>query len=131
MAAEIAYPATTADLLRERVRKVLLDAVPDEALDTMLKAEWKAFFDPIRQYGGGPLGRPSPFQQLVAAEIRSQLEAVVKQAIASEIQQQYSPERGRNEIVGDIVKKMAPSILESVAEEFARKALQALRTGSY
>lgn len=64
---ELAKPESIEDVIRDKVRRVIVEAIPDEQVDDLIKKEYDKFFEDV----GGYHTKPSPFKMMVQAEIES------------------------------------------------------------
>jgi hypothetical protein len=119
------------DAVKDKVRKAMMDAIPDEALQTLIKAEFDNFFlDQSDRYNNQK--QPSPFKVLVRKEIEKAIEEQVRQIIKTQTQslvQEWDGEGGR--VLGDLVTKLAPAALEGVMHSIAGRTLNAIKGSNY
>lgn len=113
------------DVVREKVKKVLLDAIPEESINSLIKKEYEQFFEENKdRYNNRPVG-PSPFSLLIKAEIEVQLKVLVKDKINEQLKDMKYDSDGQ--FMGDMVAKMAPFVLEGISKSIASHCIQQLR----
>jgi uncharacterized protein YajQ (UPF0234 family) len=119
------------DAVKDKVRKAMMDAIPDEALQALIKAEFDNFFqDQSNRYDNGKT--PSPFKVMV----RNEIEKAVSQKVRDLIQEQTAKivtewDGDNHRVLGDLVTKLAPAALEGVMHTIAGRTLQGLRNTNY
>lgn len=114
------------DTIRDRVRTVLIDAIPPELIQRHIQQEFDNFFKapnkPSYHSGPDPI---SPFQAMVQAEIAAVLKPLVTQAITTTSNEMRwgSHEKGP-EYVKRIVQELSPILLEGMMVGIARNAVE-------
>lgn len=92
MTAEIVKfdPGSYVEKLREKVKAALVDVVPDEQWDAMIKGEIDGFFKDkeVREYGSART-IPSAFKQVAERLIRDEAEKMVKDMLQAPEWQGY------------------------------------------
>lgn len=115
------------DAVRDKVRKAMMDSIPDEAIHSLIKNEFDMFFkDEVSQYRGA---EPSPFKKMIREEVHAQMRARVSDIIKGELDTltTTSDAFGGVKLVGELVQRMAPTVLESVMANIAQQTLYALK----
>ena len=119
MGTDLQKPQSFQDIVRDRVRTVIMDAVPDEQIDALIQAEWKSFFESRKTTGYNSTTLPSPFSQMVESAIRNELKEKVR-AQVNTMMDGFNVE----DDVDSAVARLAPKVLKSVIEEFTRTVIQ-------
>ena len=132
MGTEIELPPDMATVVRTKVREVLFASLPDAEVDRLVQAERDEFFVPKTKdrYGNDIPSYQralTPFQLLVRRELEQQCAPTIKRIVEEAVKTEW---KGSEQvIVGDLVKKLAPAVLEGVMEGMVAKALTALKSG--
>jgi len=100
------------DVLRERVKKVMFDSLPDEMIDEMLKKEYASFSEEHTSYGNT---KPSEFSVIVAGELKERLTAKVKAWMDANFQEQWD-EVG--DLGGTLIAEAAAELAPLVQKAF-------------
>lgn len=80
-------PANYVEKLRDRMKQSMIDIVPDEQWDAMIRAEFEAFFKERRDpnvYSTPPKMLPSPFRDAVHGVIEEECKTRVRAMLQSE-----------------------------------------------
>ena len=112
-------------ILKDRVRKVLFDTVPDEQIEALIKGAWDDFFkpQPLRHaHGGIRPDRPWPsrFEKLVAAEIEMQLKPHIREAVQKTLADIQDEGPAYTTVV---INTLLPGLQESILNSFAQSVL--------
>ncbi len=88
MSTEVAKfdPATYVDKVRDKIKQSLVDVIPDEQWNAMLKAEISAFFENRKErtaYGNDVREYPSEFRQIVKTVIEEETKNRVRAMLAT------------------------------------------------
>jgi hypothetical protein len=76
-------PNAYVDKIREKIKASLIDVIPDDQWNTMLRAEITQFFESKRPaYHGGP-AQPSEFHRVVMSVIEDETKTRVKELLNS------------------------------------------------
>jgi hypothetical protein len=131
------------EVLRDRVRTAIVSAIPDDQIDTLIKAEFENYFkEPTRkQVGSGYHAKteegPTRFELAVRAEIDEQLKPIMKQAV-SEVLEGITSEwndNGHQEVRGGLVnelaQQMAPMAIQAFIQQIAGSTVLALQQQNY
>ena len=78
-------PATYVDKVRDKIKQSLVDVIPDEQWNVMLKAEISSFFENKTETGWNNQSTPKPseFRRLVAIVIEEETKNRVRSMLAS------------------------------------------------
>ena len=69
----IEKPENLGDMLRDKVRQVMVESIPDATIEAMVQKEWDAFF--IVPKSTGHYRNPkSPFEQMVSGIVQAKIE---------------------------------------------------------
>ncbi len=114
--------------VKDRVRKAMMDAIPDAALEGLIAKEFQSFFqDNKDEYNRKII---APFSLLVRKEISDQLGLAISEKIRTEVQK-LTHDYKTNQLIGDLVKEMAPAAMQGVMEGIASKCIQSLKMSTY
>jgi hypothetical protein len=130
---EILAPNNLAELVRDKVKMALVDIVPQEQWDRVIKAEWDSFFKERTvpgQYGRSAEKKPSLFTEMVHEAIRKQLHKKIQEQVETETAGMWpgnTPEHD-GPLVAEIVKECAPHIFQAFARDVMMNVVQNVRT---
>jgi hypothetical protein len=119
------------DAVKDKVRKAMMDAIPDEALQALIKNEFDKFF--LAQpglYHNDP-GKPSSFSLMVRSEVELAMKEKIKSVIlqkTSDVLLSYDHDGGK--MVGELVEAMAPAAMAGVMKHIAGQCINNLRNGN-
>ena len=113
--------------LREKIQGALLEFIPEEAWNTLIKEQFTAFFNgSIKRTAYGPDERIEPeLHTLIKKEMRSVLEARVK-AWAESWKESPTVVEEADRILRTVANEAAATFLRSVGEGLVKTALAAL-----
>lgn len=116
------------DAVRDKVRKAIMDSIPDEAMDSLVKAEFDRFFKDTNEYSRS---QPSPFKILVQNEIQNLMKERVKELIKTKVDSLTEEWSGNGiSLVGQLVEEMAPHVLAGLSKNIAMNCIAQLRNGN-
>lgn len=108
--------------IRDQVRKVLVTAIPNEKMDEMIKREFDDYFSKDSSYQA-----KSQFEQLVQDELKQRIAASIKSWLDTNFILMWNETTQRQELVGDLVKKLVPIVQTQMAADITQQALLVLR----
>lgn len=111
----LAKPETFQDLVRDRVRTVIMDSIPAEQIDNLIKKEYDNMFK--SEYHG----RKSPFQEMVAVEIKAFLAERLKEYVKTQLTGTWV--NNTEEATKSAVEQFAPAALRAVMGQVVSTAL--------
>lgn len=124
-------PFTAGDLaanLQGKIRTVIADSLPEEAINELINNEIKSFFQPQKENYYSDRTKDSKFKELVSE--------LVKQEMATRIQHKFTPllntywgsvgEAQFGVELEEIVKKLAPAFMESYFKSMAASMISAM-----
>ena len=109
--------------IRSRVRAVLVESIPDEAMDLMIRAEHDKFFATRRQHGRDV---PPAFAELVAEELTTLLLEKVRRWITGHSESVWD-DAGVERLVGEAAAKIVPRVQEAFMVSVTERALAGVR----
>lgn len=117
------------DAVKDRVRKAMMDAIPDTALEGLIQAEFKSFFEDkqVDRYSNN-LPTPSGFKQMVKVEIEVAMRAKIKQIILDKVNV-YDVDG--NKALTALVEELAPAAMRGTMTNIAYQCVNALKNGSH
>jgi hypothetical protein len=117
--------------LRDRIRVGLMELIPDEQWDALIKSEVEAFTKPERldQWGRPVQPSRSSLQHMIRDELNQEAKARIKATLEDEdFKREYLDGRY---VIGQAVKKianeLAPTILTGFVESIVESALSRVR----
>lgn len=117
-----------ADVIRDKVRNTILDAIPKEQLDKLILEQFNAFFNTRVSSSFSYGEQRTPFQCMVSTQIEALIKEKVKESIKEPIDNLVSEWDGNNHrIIGELVEKMAPTFFQSVMQNMTAMMLQNMR----
>ena len=77
-------PAAYVDKVRDKIKQSLVDVIPDEQWNTMLKAEISSFFENrVTSQYGQPTPRPSEFRRIVNSVVEEETKKRIRDMLNS------------------------------------------------
>jgi len=106
-------PSTYVDKVRDKIKQSLVDVIPDEQWDAMLRAEIAAFFKPSpshspathSHYGVLPSERPSEFHRIVTGVLEEEVKKRARAVLDGPDWQSYWD--GTRQRVGEEIGRIA------------------------
>lgn len=121
-----------ADTIREKVKDYIIEAIPKEQFDGLIKTQWDAFF---KDNSDNWNKRPSEFSLLVNTAIKKEIEIKISESVQSELKrfagQQWDNTGQR--VIKDAVEQYAPMFIQGLARQATQEILtaEAQRRGIY
>ena len=119
------------DAIREKVKKTLFDAMPDDAIDAMIQKEFDELFGPpkyqdnyARQRNDHP-GK-SVFQRMVIAEFKTQMNSRLKEHVKTQVDARLEDE-DHSGALERLAKEIAPGLVNAYFEGVARAILEQVK----
>ena len=113
------FDLTTA--IRNRVRGVIIDAIPDEQVDEMIRAEFQGFFKE-RKVNYGRDVAPSRFAELIKKHIEALLNEKIREWLDKNFDQVWSDDDCEL-LVGEMVGEFTPIVQKKMAADIVSRAL--------
>jgi len=151
----LSIPSDSADILREKLRTMFVELMPDEKLDEVLQAEWSAFMNDKTEkttswgfdiawssdqtYSRKPLNNDShaisPIKNLIRTMILEMFTEAIKGRLQYELNELHMESvNGPGAVTSQIVKESADEILQAALRGVVGQAgqfiQQALRNGN-
>lgn len=117
----LAKPETFQDIVRDKVRTVIMEAVPAEQIDQLIKKEYDAFFAKTHSYN------PSEFEKLVKIMIDEYIRIKAQESIKAVIANEWDATSSGQKLLDEAVTKLAPLALQSVAAALVGNAVYNLQ----
>jgi hypothetical protein len=109
--------------IREKVRETLVMSIPDEQMDTMIRAEFDDFFK------GKPDGYGKVKQSRLGIIVQEELDKLMREKIRrwldTNFQRQWDD--GIERHVGELVGSLAPIVQQSMMADIVQRSLSELR----
>lgn len=106
------------DVIRNKVRKALVLALPPEDLDKYIKEEWDSFF---KEEQLGYYKQPSTFQLMLHEEIQNRVRLQLKKWMDENFEKTWV---GKEELlIGEMVEKFTPIVLKRLSYGLASQVL--------
>lgn len=119
------------DAIKDKVRKTMMDAIPDEALQVLIKKEFDSFFVGQKPHVYSSEVSPSAFSVIVKKELELALSNKVKTIIEKSVQGlTHEWDEDGNKLIGDLVEKMAPAAMNGIMVNIASKCIMVLKNGT-
>lgn len=122
---EISKPQNFEEIVRDRVRKVIFDSVPDEQIDNLIKAQYDKLFVGERPTYGNTTN-PSTFERMVEGVLMAKIKDKVATFVEAQISGEWNDDIGAR-VVGEVARKFATVSLESLASRLVSESLQNFR----
>jgi len=130
-------PSTIMDQIKAKLKKTLVDVIPEEEWEKMIVSEYKTFFtdqEVKKEYGHGYDTKKSGLGGVVF-EVMQSLAKEKIQAMMNDPKRRGDPWGDPESMLDEHIKKMiveaAPDILMSMVRRGVADALQTLRTQNY
>ena len=108
------------DHIRNRVREVLIESIPDAALDKAIKVEYDKYFKPLYP------NAPSKFEVQVHELLKEMLEKDIKEWLHDNFTGIWT-EENRMKLIGETVAQLIPVVQQHFMMQQVEIALGALR----
>lgn len=116
---QLAKPETFQDLVRDKVRTVIMESIPPEQIDSLILKEYDNMFkSPYHN-------EKSPFQKLVEVEIKAFMGEKLKEYVNNQMMQSWT--NGQQAVTKQAIELFAPAALEAIASEVVQSALNNFR----
>lgn len=117
-----------ADTIREKVKSFMLEAIPANQFDELIKKEWDGFFVPPEHHNNWEERKPSKFAAIVQEAIKKEMETKINESVRIELQNWLNAKGSTwsstgQKVVETTVRGYAPIFLESLANEAATRCL--------
>lgn len=134
----LTIPKDAAQIMRDKVRTMFVELIPEGKLDEMIQAEWSHFFEThaeakrSQSWGYSSQAKPdeanwSPFELMTRRLIREQMEEHVKEQVKAAVESiSWNNEDGQ-EILAKIVKEAAPHIWEAAVGRMISEAANVIQ----
>ncbi len=140
---QLAIPDDASKILRDKLRSLFLEMLPDDQLDDAIKKEWDAFFSkdtPAAMSWGWEAAydsphyprkivnddrkQVSPFEHLVRGLLLEMAEAKARECLDEEARQlQWTGDAGKGEILARIVRHAAPELAKAAIEHLVAESV--------
>lgn len=127
----IGMPLNFGEVIREKVRGTILDAIPPEQIDKMIAAELATIMqdEPASyDYGRNIPAKPGLVRKIILEEMEAYLRPQVKALVETSVA--VSWENGTQRVSGELVEKLKPVVLDSLLGLLAGNVAGALRQRS-
>lgn len=118
------------DAVKDRVRKAMMDAIPDEVLQGLIKKEFENFFEDGKPNYHNSFIEPSSFKKIVKAQIElamaERIKILVKEQVDTCIAQWGVTGQTA---VGKLVEEMAPAAMKGIMQNIAGTCISQLQRG--
>lgn len=117
-------PADLGQMLRDRVRNLFAELIPDEKLDAMITAEWDRFTKPTRRagrYQNDYETVPSELQQMVTKVVQDRVKAQMDRVVQDHV---WNGEI-TDEFMHGLITAAIPGVARAFTEMLARNACKA------
>lgn len=122
---DLAKPESFQEIVRDRVRTIIMEAVPASEIDKLVKREYDSFFEDSKD----PYNRHqvSPFKTMVKGFLQDQIKELVKKEVESVLLQEYNPSGMGRKVMQDTVREMTPIVMQAMSETLISAALEQFR----
>lgn len=112
--------------LREKVREVLINSIPDENMDAMLMAEIKAYFHGTQEYGR--IQRSS-----FSVQVDGMLQEIVKEKVKAWLDTNFEVvwEDNTQKLMGAVVAELIPVVQQKYMSDMVSRVLSEIRNRTY
>lgn len=121
---------TLGDAVKDKVRKAMMDAIPDEALHAMITTEFNSFFvDKAPKYHND--NTESEFKKLVRLEINAAMKISVHEHVKKKTDILIANyDNGENNLIGSLVEEMSSFALKGVMRNIVSNCINNLKNGN-
>lgn len=124
---ELAKPESFQDIIRDKVRKLIIETVPDEQINMLIKKEFDSFFTDYKKTPYDRDTSPSPFKQLVQEQLKTFFNEKIQVYVHTHCQDFWNDEAQGMRLTKEMTEALAPSALRSLTTEIVARSMQALR----
>jgi len=122
---ELTKPQNFEEIVRDRVRKVIFEAVPDEQIDKLINKEYERLFQKDGSYYGNKA--VSPFERMV----RTELEDVYKGKIQEFCAKIIWGDVDSIKLLKKVAKECSGEVLEGLSVRIIQNMAQSIQNGNY
>lgn len=117
--------ASLGDAVREKVRKAMFDAIPDDALDKLVANEFQRFFQTKTEYNREI---PSDFQVIVKKQIEAAMHDRIFELVKKKVDEHvYNWDTTGSKTVSALVEAMAPAAMAGIMKHIAERSIEAIQ----
>lgn len=124
-------PTSYVDKIRDKIKQSLVDVIPDEQWNQMLRAEIAGFFEnsTVRNAYGAEVSRPSEFRRIVQMVLEEETKRRVRDILAGPAWETYwnGTERQVGEEVGRIARENGPAIMSQWFATMIGQMIESIR----
>jgi len=122
MSTELTKPQNFEEIVRDRVRTVIMNAVPDEQIDLLIKKEFDKFFT-HKEYNHSN----TQFGTMVNTAIQAAMSTKIKAYVEKSLDTTWNEQNMGQSVSEELVAKLAPVALQAVAANIVSIALNNFR----
>lgn len=124
---ELAKPDNFQDLIRDKIRTVIMNTIPDDQIDALINREYKYFFEDRIEGNYNKTVVQSPFKVIVNDEIRKFVTAKIQEFIKTKMTNVWDSEVNGNRLLEEVVKSHAPLAMESIMRNIVTNSFNQFR----
>lgn len=113
MSTELGAPISFAQEVTDKVRQLIMNAMPEEKLQGILNAEYKKYFEGTNGYNGY---YKSKFEEMVEQAIRSEMHTRILNAVKEYLQ---GIDMGIEERTKEILAAITPAVMQGFQQHVA------------
>lgn len=113
--------------LRDKVREVLINSIPEDNMDAMLQAEIKAYFHGAQEYGRT---QRSSF----SVQVEGMLQEIVQEKVRVWLDTNFEVvwgQEGTQKLMGEVVAELIPVVQQKYMADMVSRILGEIRTRNY
>jgi hypothetical protein len=126
MTTDISTPITFAQEVTDKVRQLIMNAMPEEKVQAVLKAEYDKYFTDKPDRWNNP-GK-SPFSQLVESEVKRVVEQKVREEVNKYLYDLVWENNGK-EHAEAILAEITPAVMHAMAKQTALNVARTFVSG--
>jgi hypothetical protein len=121
---ELTTAANFQEVVRDRIKSVLFDSIPDGQVDKLIQNEYKAYFEKNTRYN---TTEPSPFSKEVSKIIKELMSVKLKEELGKIVDETWNGKDHGPRLIKEAAAELAPIALEGMMTSMMGNAISSLR----
>jgi hypothetical protein len=123
MSGKSLQPFDVTSHIRDKVREVLVAAIPDEQMDEMIEREFDAFFARKSVSVHGTRTEPSKFSRVVEHAVEQEIKERLKTWMSKNFEMKWGKYGGPDKLTGEMVEKFIPIAQSKMMSDMVQQAM--------
>jgi len=122
---ELTTAANFQEVVRDRIKTVLFDSIPDGQVDTLIQNEYKAYFETRKEYNRK---EPSLFSKEVTKIIKELMAEKLKNELGKIVNEEWDGNDYGPRLTKKAAAELAPIAIENMMSNMLALAMSSLRS---